>query len=254
MEQTKIIFLHHSTGSCILKGNTSKYLLKLGFKGEVFRRIEKYNKLNKTFYSLDDLNFPKSSPYGWKNYPFDYYNIWVKNGGNQEYKQEPTLEILTKKYDLIVFKHCFPVGLILDDSVSANAETKTLSNYYQQYLDLKIKLLQFPDTKFLIWTGAALTKDQTTEEQARRAKRFFLWVKNEWDEPGDNIYLWDFYELETEGGLYLKPEFALSSNDSHPNPKFSGFASELFVNRIVDVIEGRGDTAPVTGEKLNFHN
>ena len=60
---------------------------------------------------------------------------------------------------------------------------------------------------------------------------------NEWDEEGDNIYLWDFYHLETEGGLYLKNEYAVSPDDSHPNPSFSGKAAPLFAQFIIDVIE-----------------
>ena len=36
-----------------------------------------------------------------------------------------------------------------------------------------------------------------------KGREFFQWVKNEWDTEGDNIFIWDFYELETEGGIYL---------------------------------------------------
>ena len=65
----------------------------------------------------------------------------------------------------------------------------------------------FPDTTFIVWTGAALTEATTTPDEAQRTREFFDWVKAEWDEPGDNIFLWDFYELETEGGPYMKPEY-----------------------------------------------
>jgi len=68
-----------------------------------------------------------------------------------------------------------------------------------------------------------------------------------WVEPGDSIYIWDFFELETEGGLYLKNEYAQSPTDSHPNPTFSARAAAYLCNRIIDVIEGRGDTDSLTG-------
>ena len=78
----------------------------------------------------------------------------------------------------------------------------------------------FPDTKFIVWTGAALTEATTTPDEAQRTREFFDWVKAEWDEPGDNIFLWDFYELETEGGPYLKPEYASAPDNPHPTPEF----------------------------------
>ena len=50
-------------------------------------------------YFIEEKIFPKAEPYGWNNYPYDYYNIWVKNAGEQPFMEEPTLEILTKEYD-----------------------------------------------------------------------------------------------------------------------------------------------------------
>ncbi len=73
-------------------------------------------------------------------------------------------------------------------------------------------------------------------------------MRTEWDQPGDNIFLFDFHQLETEGGLYLKDEYAAGSEDSHPGPDFSKRAASLFCSRIVAVMEGRGDESSVTGE------
>jgi hypothetical protein len=107
---------------------------------------------------------------------------------------------------------------------------------------------QFPSKKFLLWTGAALRKADTSRTKALRAKQFFDWVKNTWDEAGDNIFLWDFYALETAGseeGLYLNDAF--SSGDSHPSDAFAQAVAPFFVKRLVDVIEGRGDSGSMTG-------
>ena len=38
------------------------------------------------------MAFPKASPYGWHNYPYDYYDIWVKHAGNEPYMEEPSME------------------------------------------------------------------------------------------------------------------------------------------------------------------
>ena len=104
---------------------------------------------------------------------------------------------------------------------------------------------QFPNTRFLVWTGAALVESATNPQKAQRARTFFEWVKHTWDEPGDNIFIWDFYEIETEGGLYLLPQYA--EGDSHPNNALSTMAAPLFSQRMIDVIEGRGDTTDVSG-------
>jgi len=250
-ESANILFLHHSTGRVILRGNSSRVLYKLGIKGGVDKLITRYNKKKGTDYRFSSQYFPKMEIYGWKNYPYDYYNIWVKNSGNKPFKDEPTLEILTKEYNVIVFKHCFPVSSVIEPNgiPDLDSEEKTIDNYKLQYNALKEKMKQFPETKFILWTGAALVKSATNDHDALRAKEFFDWVVNEWDEKGDNIFIWDFRKLETEGGLYLSDKFAIASNNSHPNKEFAAYVAPLFFQRIIDVIENRGDSSNITGEK-----
>jgi hypothetical protein len=246
----RIVFLHHSTGQVVLVGNTPKIVFKVTGKGDVAKWISNYNRSNGASLRFEAVDFPTGQNYEWANYPFDYHNIWVRHAGAVPYKGEPTLEMLTSKYDVIVWKHCYPVGEILADTGKPDVDSKEkrLENYKAQYLDLRDKMRSFPDTKFIVWTGAALVKDGTTPEQAARTRQFFDWVKSEWDEPGDNIFLWDFYELETEGGLYLKDEYAKSRTDSHPRSDFGGRVAPLFGQRIVSVVQGRGDAASLTGE------
>jgi len=257
-----IIFLHHSTGRLIWQGGQASLFAKAVRKinqdlaNTVTRQarlpelLDRYNSQNNKNYTIREMNFPKASPYGWHNYPYDYYNIWVKNTGPEKFMEEPTLEMLTQNYQVIIFKHCFPVSNIQPDKDDAdiNSDYRSLANYKLQYDALKDKLHEFPDTKFIIFTGAALEKNSVMEDEARRAKEFFSWVINEWDVPNDNIHLWDLYTLETEGGLYLKDEYTTSPGDSHPNNMFASKASELLFNRIIDVIENNGEKTRLTGE------
>jgi hypothetical protein len=257
-----IIYLHHSTGGVIWNGNSTSIVKKvagrisarladmISSKAQLPSLFEKYNEENNKNYLIKEMSFPKEAPYGWNNDPYDYYNIWVKNAGEVPFMEEPTLEMLTKKYQVISFKHCFPVCNIEADlgSSDINSDLKTISNYKLQYLALRDKLHEFPDTKFILFTGAALVKSSVTEDQAKRAKEFFTWVTDEWDLPGDNIYLWDLYMLQTEGGLYFKDEYAASLNDSHPNADFAGKIVKLLFNRIIDVIENNGSETQLTGE------
>lgn len=259
-----IIFLHHSTGGVIWQGKKPSIFTRairkvstdlannLVVQAKLPALFDEYNKENGKNYLIKEMNFPKAAPYGWHNYPYDYYDIWVKHAGNQPYMEEPTLEMLTNKYRVIVFKHCFPVSNIQPDKDSAdiNSDYKSLANYKLQYIALRDKLREFPDTKFILWTGAALVKSATSEEAAIRAREFFTWVKEKWDQADDNIYLWDFYELETEGGLYLKEEYATSGTDSHPNSEFASKAVQLVFNRLIDVIENNGNRTNLKGEKI----
>ena len=141
--KAKILFLHHSTGECVWNGGVKEWFTA-------------YNKDNKTEYEIAEQNFPKDDPYGWNNYPYDYWNIWVKHAGSKEFKGEPTLEMLTPKYDVIVFKHCFPVSGIDEDIGKGDvaSEDKRVENYKLQYDALKKKLHEFPKTKFIVWKPA----------------------------------------------------------------------------------------------------
>lgn len=253
-----IIFLHHSTGYNIWQGDRStvksKIQRKLGGGSAVKGWFKEYNKKNGTHYQIGELYFPaagQSREYG--NFPFDYYDIWVNHAGDQPAGEDPTLEILTRDHDMIIWKHCYPVGDILEDTgqPDIHSKEKRVENYKRQYEALKSKMHEFPETQFLVWTGAALLEESTTEEKAAKTREFFDWVRETWDEPGDNIYLWDFYELETAGGIYMKKEFVAGPGDSHPNNQFSGMAHIKFCNRIVDVIQHDGNRTSITGDPLS---
>ncbi|MBM4389192.1 MAG: hypothetical protein FJ088_15745 [Deltaproteobacteria bacterium] len=232
----QIVFLHHSTGEVIWNGGVSEW-------------FDDYNKANNKDYAITEMVFPKDSPYGWENYPYDYWNIWVNHAGNDYYMEEPTLEILTKTYDVIVWKHCFPVRGEPDSGTpDVSSSSKTIENYKVQYAALKDKMKDFSGTKFVVWTPSAQREDATTPELAQRADQFYKWVKNEWDEKGDNIFLWDFRLLETEGGLYILDKNSSGAGDSHPNEEFAKTAAPRFGQRVADVIEGKGDTGSLTGE------
>jgi hypothetical protein len=249
-ESMKIVFLHHSTGEVI-------------WRGGVAACFEQYNLDNGTDYRIEERTFPKRSPYGWSNYPYDYWNIWVQHAGAAPYKEEPTLEMLAGGYDAIVFKHCFPVSDVLPDAGQPDmaSDEKRLENYKLQYEALKRKMREFPTTKFIVGTACprrevtsvrarflALVRGTSAQrENAERAKSFVDWVRYQWDEPGDNIFLWDFHQLATDGGFFLKRELAEGPGNSHPSSNFAKEAAPAFCRRVIGVIEGRGDHESLTG-------
>lgn len=235
--RANILYLHHSTGNCIWKGGVPEW-------------IAEHNQSTNTAYRITEQAFPKSEPYGWRNYPYDYWNIWVNNAGESPYQDEPTLEMLTREFDTIVFKHCFPVSSIQPDEGPADiaSEVKTLGNYKLQYIALKEKMRSFPDTRFLVWTNAALLATNCSEDEAQRSREFVDWVIGEWDEPGDNIFVWDFFSLETDSGRFMNPAYANGAKDPHPNEIFSARVAPFFSRRLVSVLEGTGDRTSLTGE------
>ncbi len=251
----RIASLHHSTGKNVWDGGVPAFL-------------QAWNESHGTDYRIEELTYPSTNrnmpildrvpervrdalgvTYPWANYPYDYWNLWVAHSGKDRDRGEYNLDDLVASHDVIVWKHCFPVSEVVADggSASISSESKTLANYRLQYEALKKRMREFPTKRFIVWTGPALTEAVTTAADAERAREFAEWVKGTWDEKGDNIFVWDFRALETEGGLYLKPEFASSAKDSHPNRAFSVAAAPAIGRRIVDVIEGRGDVASLTG-------
>lgn len=255
---SRIVFLHHSTGGILWKAGLPRF-------------IHSWNAAHGTNYDITELNYPGatgghtrllrilpgrildklvSHRYPWDNYPYDYWNLWVAHTGENRDRGELNLDDLVRSYDVIVFKHCFPVSRIKadDGSPSLSSPKQTLANYQLQYAALKARMHQFPQTRFIVWTGAALTQASSNSEDAERARQFATWVKESWDEKGDNVFVWDFRELETEGGPFLKAENAHLPNNSHPSKAFAAKAAPLLGRRIVDVVEGRGDQSSLTGQ------
>jgi Bacterial Ig-like domain (group 2)/Immunoglobulin domain len=235
----RIAYLHHSTGGNVWAGGVPQFFTA-------------YNTAHGTDYRITEITYPDTGGgYPWANYPYDYWNLWVSHTGTSQDRGELNLDQIAASYDVIMFKHCFPVSAIGPDSdsypPSVSSSVQTIANYQLQYAALKTRMLQFPTKKFIVWTGAALTQASTNQADAQRAQTFFTWVKETWDTPGDNLFVWDFYALETEGTLYMRNAYAASAGDSHPNSMFSTTVAPYIAQRIVDVIEGRGDTGSITG-------
>ncbi len=232
---TQVVFLHHSVGEIVWQAGVSEWFAK-------------YNERTGKGYAIDAKTYPDGRTYPWTNYPFDYWNLWVAHAGASAYSGQATLEILTNQYQVIIWKHSFPVSSIEPDLGAPDiaSDRKSLENYGAQYLALREKMRQFPTTRFIVWTGGALKASESTPEQGALTSEFFDWITTTWDEPGDNIYVWDFFRLETQGGVFLAP--ANAGGDSHPNSSFAKRVAPMFAQRIVDVIEGRGDATTLTGE------
>lgn len=245
----KVIFLHHSTGGLMYQD------------GSVPELMEEYNKQNGTSYSITERAFP-NKPYPWANYAYDYWNIWI-NGyceeekGTDEYKNVECLETLTKEYEVIILKHCFPGADVLEDTGSPDitSSRKSLENYKLQYRALREKFNSFPDNDFVVWTLAPRHRLKTNAPaNARRAKEFVDWVKNDWlTEDGksySNIHIFDYFSYTAEMDpnvsapsvpycLKYDHERSHEGSDSHPNLLGCKEIGPEFFKSIIKILAGK---------------
>ncbi len=249
-EDARVVFLHHSTGGIICG------------KGHVADSVQAYNKRNGTDYFFEDKAYP-NKPYGWANYAYDYWNLWLNDYGKQYKGQEnypnvASLEDICNEYDVIIFKHCYPGADILEDTGNPDitSDRKSLENYKLQFRALREKFQEFPDKDFIVWTLVPrhrLVPD--APENAKRAKEFVDWVKNEWlSENGktyDNIHVFDYFSLAAELNVNakapkvpycLKYKYEIDHDDdnSHPNELAALEIGPKFYEYIIDVLKGRG--------------
>jgi hypothetical protein len=245
----KIIFLHHSTGGGVYD------------EGNVASWFQTYNTKNGTAYQITERNYP-DSPYPWENYPYDYWNLWINGVCDNTNASIECLDKITRDYDVVIFKHCFPgADIVAEDGLaSVSSSEKTTGNYKLQYRALRSLMDSYPNTKFIVWTLAPLHRKATTTENALRAKLFVDWVKNEWltedNKPHANIFVFDFYGLSAELNTSpnngktncLKYEYEGDHNgsDSHPNSLANRTIGPLFAQVIVDAIKHQSTSIPET--------
>jgi len=251
-QSDKAIFLHHSTGAGVYsEGNVSTW-------------ITSYNTQNSTSYSVTEFAYP-NTPWGWENYPYDYWKLWVDGSCDNTQYNIQCLDKLCQNYELVIFKHCFPGAGIVEDASAGDvsSSSKTLPNYKLQYRALLSLFDQYPNNKFMVWTLAPLHRNATTAAQAQLAAQFVAWVKNTWlSEDGKshpNVFVFDFFRLvaeqsasPTNGVQYcLKYDYegSHSGDDSHPNTLANETVGPLFAQKIVDVLAQAIPTSILEGTK-----
>ena len=80
----------------------------IGTKAHLPLLFENYNEEHNKNYHIKEMAFPKDAPYGWNNYPYDYYNIWVKNAGDKTFYGRTNSGDAYKRIPGYYFQTLFP--------------------------------------------------------------------------------------------------------------------------------------------------
>jgi len=233
------IFLHHSTGGVIYDA------------GHVPDWFSTYNAAHNSSYSIAERAYPTGS-YPWDNYPYDYWNLWVNGACRADEPERHCLAQLAAEYDVVIFKNCYPVSKIQEDTGSPDitSSEKKLENYKLQYSAVRDKLQQYPNILFIFWTGAPLRESETDPEEAGRARQFANWVKNDMLAGGTypNIRVFDYFDLTADNANVLRPEY--ESSDSHPNTLAAEAVGPVFAQFIVDSAQSFFDNKTICGNSI----
>lgn len=211
----RLVFLHHSVGSGILhRGGLRDSLLSLG----ILARGATYGDDIGEHTDIGDW-FPKfrdqmKEILQFKTHPNKYY------AGSEE-------------NDVVMFKSCFPNSDINADGDSGN----TLPSYRDVFNNFQGELAANPTKLFVYLTSPPLHPDQTTLENASRAREFNTWILTEFvpryrQETGlDNFIAFDLFDVLADEAGVLRAEYRRDHlvGDSHPNDEGYKEAARRFM-------------------------
>lgn len=213
-ERPGVIFMHHSTGGGLIwEGGLREAFTAQGYD------------LWDHGYNDEGLTDPDGNALGtnWEvpddnTDPDGWYTIF-----NQPVTDPPTNTFSHMlQYDIIIFKSCFPSSDIWDDA--------RLEEYRSYYLSIRDVIDQHPDKLFIPWTTPPLVPDATMPENAQRARRWAAYLtSDEYLAGHPNIAVFDIFSIWSDQDGYLRSEYRVSEDDSHPNAIGNQTATPLLV-------------------------
>jgi hypothetical protein len=239
-QPVQIIFMHHSTGAnLIAQGSVREGFTALGYE------------FWDHGYNGDGLVDPAGSWLGinWdmpddNTDPDGWYNIF-----NQPVTDPPsnTLSHMLQA-DVIIFKSCFPTSNIDSEEM--------LRRYQGYYLSIRDVMDQYPDKLFIPFTPPPLVPNETTPENAARARQWADYlVSDEYLAGHPNIVVFNFFEQLADSDGFLRAEYRADEWDSHPNEVANAAVGPVFVDFVDQAIRdfvpgeaGAAPSAPITTE------
>ena len=241
LKPKKILFIHHSTGENLLNyGNVRKLLKQKDSEIEFWDHGYNLSPKFPTLIAKFGLTFQTGLSDNNGKITGTDYNLVISNDSPKEYAEifarentDPTLkEIL--KYDIIIFKNCFPTTKIDSD--------KKLEEDISYYNQIRESLKKYPDKTFIVFTPPPLRKEVTKPEWAERARKLADYMDSEnFVNSDDNLKVFNFFDLladnSGENNNVLKRNYTnWFYRDSHPNKKANIEIAPVFVDYILKVI------------------
>jgi hypothetical protein len=204
-----MVWLHHSTGDEILNGGL---LAALKANAVEFYDIN-YKEAVVDGYVIGDHTDPKDFPKALNTPKYlEVIRTWERKDG--------------KGHDVVMFKSCFPNSDIKNEA--------QLEEYKKHYLSLIPTFKQHPKILFVAMSTPPLVPEQSTAENAARARKWAKWITAEYARDLPNVKVFDLFNalavLEgkpDENTLVL--QFAVSKHDSHPSPEGAKAVTRLFI-------------------------
>ncbi|NDJ76923.1 MAG: hypothetical protein GYB65_11765 [Chloroflexi bacterium] len=213
-EPISILFMHHSTGGGLIwEGGVRESLAGSGYEFWDHGYNDEGLVDPSGNYTGTNWNVPgdNTDPDGW-------YAIF-----NQPVTSPPSNTFSHMlEYDVIIFKSCFPSSNIYDEGM--------YQQYQQYFLSIRDVMDQHSDKLFIPFTTPPLVPNETTPENAARARRWAEYLtSDEYLAGHPNIAVFDFFsELADETG-YLRAEYRMDEWDSHPNTLANQTVGPVFV-------------------------
>lgn len=240
----RVIFMHHSTGAGLIWGGALReHVTALGYDfwdhgyNEEGLTDGAGNPL-RTNWNVPDDN---TDPDGW-------YAIF-----NQPVTDPPANTFSHMlDYDVILFKSCFPSSNIEDDGMFAD--------YQRYFLSMRDIMDQHPDRLFIPFTTPPLVPNETTAENAARARRWAAYLtSDEYLAGHPNIAVFDFFSALADEDGFLRADYRADEWDSHPNdianqavaPLLAAFVDEAVRAYWPDAMPEASVPAPDTGGDPN---
>lgn len=230
----KVLFIHHSTGGLLLYFGNVRRLLKerspnieLWDHGYNLYPLGPFARFVPWFTFHTGLSDSNGRPTGTD------FNIVISNNSPKEYadifNRKPNDFNLSNilKFDVIIFKNCFPTTRI--------ETTKQLDAYKTYYRQILRGISRFSNT-FIIFTPPPLRSEVTKPEWANHARNLADWLVTQ---KQKNIAIFNLFDLLSDmsgdNAHMLRREYCNPIwIDSHPNIKANRKIGKLFVDFLID--------------------
>jgi hypothetical protein len=228
----QILFMHHSTGgNLIAQGGVREAFTDLGYAFW----DHGYNEEGLVDPAGDWLGVnwevpdDNTDPDGW-------YTIF-----NQPVTDPPSNTFTHMlQADVIIFKSCFPNSNIDSEEM--------LGDYQRYYLSIRDVIDQHPDKLFIPFTIPPLVPNETSPENAARARRWSEYLTSEEFWGGHpNIAVFDFFSLLADENGFLRSEYRGDEYDSHPNEFANQTVGPVFVAFVDQAIRSFVPSPAVVG-------